>query len=356
MNIKETSLLEWAGERLAELLPPSWTVTVVETAESGFDGSLEVRSPSGGVLTFFAELKATAHAGADALVSQIVHFSASRRGAIPLLVMPYIGPAVRRVCQEYGINFVDQTGWACISTEDPLIVIRTEGATRNPGPARGASMSRLTGPGAGRVIRALLRQAAPIGVRTLAHEAGVAPGTVSKLLKSLQPDGYVERDDSGRVLAVSKRALVERWILDYQFLRTNEVRRYLAPRGLPRVLAAAADLDLPIVATGSVALRHYLPPERFPVTGLAQVALYVPDPDKAGRALKLATAEPATTTVLLAAPYDNALLDRARPPNGQLPVVDAGQAVADLRTSPGRAPEEAEQLIELLAETDSSWG
>jgi hypothetical protein len=351
--IKETTLVRWVRERLAELLPPSWTVTI----GSRFDvGSLEVRSPAGGALTFFPEVKAAAYAGADALVSQVVRNSAGRRGAIPLLVMPYIGPAVRRACRESGINFVDQTGWAWISIDDPPVVIRTEGASRNPEPERSTSMRRLTGPGAGRVIRALLRQADPTGVRTLAQEAGVAPGTVSKLLKSLQPEGYVERDQAGRVLAVSKRALVDRWVQDYQFLRTNEVRRYLAPRGLPRLLSAAAGLDLPIVATGSVALRHYLPPERVPVTGLAQVALYVPDPDQAARALKLATAEPATTTVLLAAPYDDTLLDQARPASGQLRVVDAGQAVADLRTSPGRAPEEAEQLIELLAETDSSWG
>lgn len=355
MALLETSLLGFAAERLSKLLPSTWTVGVKEDAP-GADGYLTVRSPTDEEATFVVELKARASAGAAAMVEQLLFWASRHPGNFPLLVMPYIGPAVRRVCQDNGISFIDRTGWAWITIERPALVIRTEGAVRDPQPARDTAMSRLSGTGAGRVLRALLARTEPVGVRALAHEVGVSPGTVSKVLKALAPEGVVRRDDAGRVAVAAKRELVKRWTHDYQFLRTNEVRRYLAPRGLGRVMSSVAETDLPIVGTGSLALRHYLPPDRIPVTGLAQIALLVADPERVAAALKLVKAEPTTTTVFLAAPYDTTLLEIPRSDSDRIAIVDAGQAVADLLTLPGRGPEEAEQLIELLAETDLAWG
>ena len=155
------------------------------------------------------------------------------------------------------------------------------------------------------------------------------------------------------MLSVAKRALVERWTLDYSFLRANAVGWYLAPRGV--VVALERSAGLRVAGTGSLALRRYLSKEELPVTALAQVVLYADDVDDAARALGLKETARATANVILASPYDPRLLDLARPLDREAPVVGAGQAVADLLTLPGRGREEAVQLMDALAATDPAW-
>jgi hypothetical protein len=52
--------------------------------------------------------------------------------------------------------------------------------------------------------------------------------------------------------------------------------------------------------------------------------------------------------VILLTPFDNVVFDRTWN-DGSLTIVAASQAVVDLLTSPGRAPSEAEAILERLA-------
>jgi len=63
----------------------------------------------------------------------------------------------------------------------------------------------------------------------------------------------------------------------------------------------------------------------------------------------------ATANVILAVPYDPRLLDIRPTADDRLSVVDVGQTVAYLMTLPGRAPEEADQLMRVLAAGDRAW-
>lgn len=111
--------------------------------------------------------------------------------------------------------------------------------------------------------------------------------------------------------------------------------------------------DQRAVATGSRALRGHIPEQRTPVIGLAQLALYVPDLTGVG-GLGVVPTDRATVNVILAEPYDPHLL-RVSLAGQELPATDVGQTVADLLPLPGQGPEEADQLMDLLAEIDPAW-
>jgi len=349
----DRELLREAERKLAALLPPTWDVEL-EAGPPEIDGYFVVRSPQGAVARFLVEAKAGQIAGSAAMVSRALMLARTTALA-PLVVTSYAGAALRRMCEENDVNYLDLTGWAWIRADSPAIALMTTGAERDPRPARPATITRLNGAGAGRAIRALLDSRGPGGVRALAERAEVTPGTVSKLLKALDAEAVVERGPTGQILSIRKRDLVERWTRDYKFLRTNRVGWFLAPRGVRQAVERAATGDPNLVATGSVALRRYLPDQQVPITALSQFAAYVPDLDDGSRLLGLVPTDRATANVILAVPYDPRLLDIRPTADDRLSVVDVGQTVADLMTLPGRAPEEADQLMRVLAAGDRAW-
>jgi hypothetical protein len=346
-------LLLGVERKVADLLPDTWNLAL-DPGDKGVDGYLVIRAADGTSAKLMVEAKAGYLQGSGSVVAQALML-AGRSGLAPLIVVPYAGAGLRHACEENNVNYLDLTGWAYIRMESPVITVRTTGAERDPRPTRAATITRLSGPGAGRIIRALLASREPIGVRALAERANVAPGTASKVLKALDAEAVVDREHGGRVMAVRKRSLVDRWTRDYQFLRANTIGWYLAPRGVQRVIERVRAGGLTLVGTGAVALRRHLPEQRVPVTALSQLALYVNGLDDTSRLLGLAPTDRATANVILAVPYDSQLITARSTDVEQLSVVDVGQTVADLLTLPGRGPEEADQLMDLLAEGDSAW-
>ena len=359
-TLQETServLLNRARARLARTLPPGWRL-ILERArriDSSYvpDAVFRVKAPDGTDTSLIVEAKTASSRGWDLVIDQMRR-ARSSQGCEALAVVDYAGPGFRRSCEARDINFMDLTGWIRLRARRPAIVIVTEGAMRDPVKRRVPSIARLSGPGAGRVLRALVTTKEPVRVRQLAQLASVHPGTVSKVLATLEGEGVVSRGEVGNVESVRRRALIERWAQDYGILSTNRSAWYLAPRGLQSLLTRAAEGEGEEVATGSLALRAYIEPDTAPVTALSQLAFYVRDVTSAAQVLGLAPVDAAKANVLLLEPYDTALLVEAqKSPIGR--VVDLGQAAVDLYTSPGRGREEAEQLMNAVARRDPSW-
>jgi hypothetical protein len=352
-----TGLLQAGRLALAGLLPASWKVGLSippdakRKGEQEPDGFMTIRSPDGAKATLAVEAKASVPS-VSLLLAQ-AQALAERKRMPSLLLVSYAGPGLRNACETRSVNYLDLTGWSWLRLSSPAVVIRTTGALRDPRPPRRSAIMNLGGVGAGRIIRSLLEGQSPVGVRALAERAAVTPGTVSKVLRALEGEGALERSGRGAVKSVAKRALVERWVRDYSFLRANSVGWYLAPRGVAAVLERARDIRA--VGTGSLALRRYLPESEVPITVLAQVALYVEEMQAAASALALKATDRATANVLLVAPYDPQLLQAEPKSASTLALVSAGQAVADLLTSPGRGREEAEQLMDSLSTLDPAW-
>jgi hypothetical protein len=350
-----------AMKAMKTLLPNGWEVThsfvpPEETlgSDPGYDATILIRAPDNQVATFLTEVRPGRLAGANHVLEKLRRVGVAA-GREVLLVAPYLGPALREQCERQRVNYLDLTGWCWLQASAPAMAIRAIGAAKDPRPPRNSVITRLNGASAGRIIRSLLTIELPLGVRALAERAAVSAGTVSKVLKELDSEAIVARDGSGQVAGVDKRLLVTRWTRDYSFLKTNNVGWYLAPRGIDQLVKRALKSKARLVETGSSAARRHLPRGVLPITGTSQIALYVPRAAEAAEILGVVPSDRAAANVLLAEPYDVELLRQLDGPAGHLPAVDLGQVIADLMTMPGRAAQEADQLMDVLATADEGW-
>jgi len=194
----------------------------------------------------------------------------------------------------------------------------------------------------------------PIGVRDLAERAQVGVATSARVLELLDREAVVGRGEDGSVVSVRKRSMVERWTLDYKVMTSNEVIMALDPRGLAHALGGLSDIDTGVTATGSAAVRAYLPEGVVPVSPLVSLSLYANDPVALMTELGLSAVERGAN-VLVMKPYDEIVHIKARQVGG-LSYAPPAQVVADLMTGPGRSSEEAEQLMGVLESTEPGWG
>lgn len=356
----ETLLASTAQSALEGELPGGWSVSVARGPHAFRNIGqlfLVLSGESGQAVRFAVEVKAGASMSAAAVVEQLR--VARDRAQMPVLLFaPYLGRTLRLALEAWGFSYMDRTGWLYLVSEDPLVFVRRQGSSRAPRVEDRPSIGRLNGPSGSRVVMALLsteRPASverPLGVRALAHRAEVAPGTVSKVLATLQAEGVVERDEVGRVLDVRRRALLRRWVQDYGFERSNrEVSYALAPRGLAALQRQLLTGRVRAAMTGALASRTLLPPNVTPVVPLTTVALYVPDVATAMETLGLIETDRATANVILAVPQDMRILPHEKVALAPYPLI-----LADLLTLPGRGDAEAEQLMDVLGPNDLPRG
>lgn len=354
--VRETHVISDALDRIAALLPAPWRLDVHLAERAGdreFDAVVELMGPNAVTVSFVVEAKRSGSVSASLLIPAL-HELGRTSGMPVLFVSDYIGPALRKALTSAELSFADATGWVRVASTDPPILLTGQGATRALRAPRASAVTRLNRLAANRTIRALAATDLPIGVRDLAGLADVSPGSVSKLLATLAAEGIVDRDENGRVVAVRRRALLRRWVVDYSFTKTNpSVAYFIAPRGLDRALARLAD-GRNVAITGSAAARRLLPESSTSVVPLRLLAIYAARPAEPVDDLRLIDAEPATANVVIARPQDPDIL--AQPEDGDLVTAPLPLVIADLLTLPGRSDAEAEQLMDALAATDEAWG
>lgn len=339
-----------AVARLDRLLPHDWTVRA--DAGGPLDGQVTLAGPGGAEVAFDVLLKKWTTAPTSHLRGVLLDLP-RRPGRSVLLVSNYLNRPMRQACEQLGVSYLDGFGWTLLRSDDPALLVRTEGEDR-PAPRVANEVSRLNGIAAGRVIRALLQLQPPLGVRQLAELAEVkSPGSVSKILPTLVAADAVKRDATGQVVGIHRRRLLERWTQDYSVLHSNGVALdFLAPRGLERVLQQLATLQ-GITVTGAHAARAYLDSSTVPVVPATRLTLYVSDMHTAKNALGLHRMDRHQANVIMVAPKDRSLLVPHR--QAPLPTVPVAQCLADLMTLPGRESSLADQLIDQLAQKDPAW-
>lgn len=352
-SIQETQLISEALKGVAALLPASWRLEeTVGVSNQRVDAVLELVAPSGERVEFVVEAKKSRSLPIDALLLALLDLR--RSTSLPvLLATDYIGPALRSALVDQGLSYADATGWVRLTSEDPLILLTGQGANKAPRPRATNAVVRMNGVATSRIIRALVNTALPVGVRELAELADVSPGSISKLLATLSAESIIDRDERGAVRAIRRRALIERWIRDYSFAKTNpSINYFLAPRGLDAALKRLPESKVPIALTGSAAARRLLPVGTTPVVPLRLLAVYVADPAALADELRLVDADSATANVVLAVPQDAGILPLTK---GEPMPAPTALVLADLLTLPGRSNAEAEQLMDALVGTDPAW-
>lgn len=350
MDLREPSV-HGAASQLGLLLPDEWSVAPNVTS-GPLDGQIALTAPDGTHVAFDVHLKRWTTAPTSQLRGALLNLP--RRAHHPvLLVSNYLNRPMRQACEDLGVSYIDTLGWTLVRSDHPALFIRADGRDL-PAPRVANEVTRLNGVAAGRVIRALLELEAPLGVRQLAHLAGVSsPGSVSKILPTLVAADAIRRDSTGQVTKIYRRRLLERWTQDYSFLHSNGVPLdFLAPRGLEDVLKRLPSLE-PVAITGAYAARQYLDVNTVPVVPASRLALYIRDMDLVQGALGLYREDRSRANVILVVPKDKTLLET--PESTSFPSVSLPQCLADLLTLPGRESSLADQIIDQLAIKDPTW-
>lgn len=339
---KEKQLVGEVPSALASLLDvPQEDVKV----EAGSEADLLVSAAGH---AFVVEVLGAASPGALAAHASQVAAAARRQGrkAVPLLVVPFMSDAGRRVCEDASIPWFDLSGNAHIVA--PGIRIIVDGRpNRFRGPGRPAS---IFAPKSARVVRWLLEnEGRALTQREIARATDMTDGFVSRIASRLEDESYVVREASGALRVKDSALLLDAWRDEYRFHKHLLLQGHVAARSgdaLARFVGdTLAEGSVEHAATGLAAAWQMT---HFAAFRIATFFL-AESPSKELRE-KLGFREDARGANLwLVLPNDAGVFHGAETQGG-LRCVHPVQAYVDLKAHPERATEAAERLrSELLS-------
>lgn len=315
--------------------------------EAGSEADLRVSAAGN---SFVVEVLGAASPGALAAHASQVAAAARRHGrkTVPLLVVPFMSDAGRRVCEAASIPWFDLSGNAHIVA--PGIRIIVEGRpNRFRKPGRPAN---IFAPKSARVVRWLLENhGRALTQREIARATDMTDGFVSRIASRLEDESYVVREASGALRVKDPALLLDAWREEYRFDKHVLLQGHVAARSgdaLTRFVGdTLAEGSVEHAATGLAAAWQMT---HFAAFRIATFFLSE-SPSKELRE-KLGFREDARGANLwLVLPNDAGVFHGAETQDG-LRCVHPVQAYIDLKAHPERATEAAERLrSELL-----SWG
>lgn len=308
-------------------------------AEAGSEADLLVSAAG---RSFVVEVLGAASPGALAARASQVAAAArrQRRKAVPLLVVPFMSDAGRRVCEGASIPWFDLSGNAHIVA--PGIRVIVDGRpNRFRGPGRPAS---IFAPKSARVVRWLLEnEGRALTQREIARATDMTDGFVSRIASRLEDESYVLREPGGALRVKDPALLLDAWRDEYRFDKHVLLQGHVAARSgdaLARFVGdTLAEGSAEHAATGLAAawqMTHFAA-FRIATFFLAEC------PSKELRE-KLGFREDARGANLwLVLPNDAGVFHGAETRDG-LRCVHPVQAYVDLKAHPERATEAAERL------------
>lgn len=349
---------EVPGRAIAEIrdrLPAGWSLADADRAsvdDRHVDAVLVLRAPDGTESLVLSEAKMVVEArDAAAIRERLADLTNRVPGSIGLVAARYLGKSVRRSLEESGLSYADATGNVLVNVASPGLFVRDRGADSDPWRGPGRPKGTLKGEPAAKVVRAMADLSGPWKISDLIATSGASTGSVYRVVEFLEAEALATRDASGRIDVPDWMALLRRWSEDYQFLRTNVVTGYIAPRGLSDFLARVRTDTAPgtYAVTGSVAAATWAAyaPAR-------SAMIYVSNANGAADAWDLRLVD-AGVNVLLAEPAYEVVFERTREALEGLRVAAPTQVAVDLMTGPGRAPSEAEELLGWMGRNEQSW-
>jgi len=342
VRITEKQVVAEVPAALASLLDvPREDVKV----EAGSEADLRVSAAGH---AFVVEVLGAASPGALAAHASQVAAAARRQGrkAVPLLAVPFMSDAGRRVCEAASIPWFDLSGNAHIVA--PGIRIIVDGRpNRFRGPGRPAS---IFAPKSARVVRWLLEnEGRALTQREIARATDMTDGFVSRIVSRLEHESYVSREPSGALRVKDPALLLDAWRDEYRFDKHVLLQGHVAARSgdaLARFVGdTLAEGSVEHAATGLAAAWQMT---HFAAFRIATFFL-AESPSNELRE-KLGFREDARGANLwLVLPNDAGVFHGAETRDG-LRCVHPVQAYVDLKAHPERATEAAEHLrSELLS-------
>jgi len=347
------TLLEQALDVLLGVLPPGWTIERGQGSvqDDGLsDERFVVKDRGGAGRSVLVDARPdTTPAELDKAYNDPIARRMRRDVDIPILVVGrYLSPRSREILEEAGINYLDLTGNARIAIDSPGLSVRTEGAQREPTPRKRPERG-ISGPVAGRIIRALADFAPPYSVTRLAELAEVSAGYCSRTLQALEREALVRRDRRGTVEEVDWPAMLRRRGNAVALFAKERTGTYIARNGVQGTLEALRDLeDQQYAVTGSFAAARIKA-----VTAPVGLAVYSPEPEALAEILNLLPAEEGAD-VRIVRPADDGVFARSSTGDA-IRWVAPSQVVLDCLGGTGRMPQEGEAVLEWMTENEPAW-
>jgi len=256
--------------------------------------------------------------------------------AIPIIAVPFMGEVGKQLCRSASVSWIDLAGNANLRGSG--LRIRIEG---RPNPRRKPGRpGNVFAPKSARVTRRLLLEPSRVfRQRELAQETGLGEGFVSRIVRQLEAEGFLSREE-GALHVRQPGLLLDAWREAYAFDRHHIVRGHVPTRSPQALLGMLAESlresSIPHAATGLASAWLHA---RF--AGFRVVTVYVDQlPPLESMHFRQ---EERGANVWLILPDDRGVFDGAIEIDG-IRCASSVQTYLDLLAMPERAQEAAEEL------------
>ncbi len=261
------------------------------------------------------------------------------REVVPVVVVPFMGDVGKAVCATAGVSWFDLSGNAHVVAPGLRIIM-----SGNPNRfLRRGRPSTAFAPRSARIARCLLVEPdRHFSQQELARLTGLDDGFTSRIVRRLEGDGLVVRED-GRVRARDPGLLLDAWAEVYDFEKHGILRGHATARTseelLARVGSTLATREVQHAATGLAGawlLTQF--------AGFRLVTMFVAEPPSDALLKEIGFREQASGANLwLVTPNDTGVFEGAKVVGG-VSCVHPVQAYVDLLGHPERAKEAAVEL------------
>ncbi len=264
--------------------------------------------------------------------------------AMPIVAVPFMGAAGAASCADAGIGWLDLSGNARILA--PGIHVHVEGRPNRF--KRAGRPSSLFAPKSARIARWLLIHAAESQTqRELSRATGVDEGLTSRVVRRLEQQALVVRDDQGAVRVANADGLLDAFHEAYDFEKHGILKGHLAARTgeelLRGIVKTLMRRKVDYAATGLAAAWLWRPFAAFRL-----VTIYLRAPAVPSLLNELGVREePGGANVWLVVPNDEGVFHGASERDG-VSCAHPVQVYLDLKAQPERSAEAASQLRSAL--------
>jgi hypothetical protein len=365
-SYRPSEVLAEGLDRLRGLLSGGWEIAPTAEAQpsGGQDADrgravtiVTVRPPrgdgDGGAVLVEVKDVLTPSEARDVLTTQVDLMRQLRGQAAVLVISPWLSPRTREVLSARGYGYLDFTGNVSFHLDSPAVLIRMDGAQRDPNPRPRGARS-LSAPRAGRLVRVLVDVRPPYRAGELSERCGVSLPYVSRLLDAIEQEALLTR--RGRVITdVDWVGLLRARAAGTSLLRMNQPVQALSPAGVRSAvdrLRDTAGLAESVAVTGSAAAAAVAP-----VAVGGQLMMYLRTDqtalDRVERELGLLRTDEGANVVLLRA-GDDLVFERTRVVDG-LRHVALSQLALDCLAGTGRMPAEGDAVLGYMIEHETEW-
>lgn len=327
-----------AVESLDSLAPQGWDVAIVQRSDDG--GVVRVGSPD----DVSGELRVIIRK--DLTPRDVAALPTPMEATI--IATEWLSPRSRRLLVGADYGYVDLTGNVDVALDRPGIVLRTDGAPRDPSPKPTPRLN-IRGPRAWALLRTLAEVQPPYGVSDLANAIDTDAGYVSRLLSGLSEELLISRAPRGPVDNVEWEALLRQITSSYSLLGANETTSWVASSGPEQFIA-----DLSGTKVKSWAVTGSFAASKLVSVAAPEIAVvYAEDPERIAGLTRLRQIANGGN-VVIAQPYDQIVFERTWTKD-KVAYASVSQVAVDCLTGPGRMPAEGEALLEWMQSKTSRW-